>query len=207
MIHRDIPSDASAGFPSASIGAQLDTIQVRLASPKVASGGTKSPGLSPTPRQRCRSQAGRGRRQPGATAASPGSCSPSSSRARSPLPARFRKPRRIAPSSPEWPCGYVPRSAVLLRRDVYLIRSCAEVSRSPSTAGRAVPIRTPPFSCAFRLRVRAEGQHDSESGAPPAASRPRPRSCRPSSAPRLRRAHRRPRTHRGAPWSRRMARR
>jgi hypothetical protein len=48
---------------------------------------------------------------------------------------------------------------------------------------------------------------DAGSGAPPAASRPRPRSCRPNTVPRHRRAHRRPRNRQGAPWSRRTARR
>jgi hypothetical protein len=58
-----------------------------------------------------------------------------------------------------------------------------------------------------RTECRSGTARDAGSGAPPAASRPRLRSCRPSTAPRHRWAHRRPRSRRGAPWSRRTVRR
>ena len=43
---------------------------------------------------------------------------------------------------------------------------------------------------------------DAGIGAPPAANQPRPRCCRPNTVPGHRRAHRRPRSRRDAPWSR-----
>jgi hypothetical protein len=69
-------------------------------------------------------------------------------------------------------------------------------------AHQIIPVKTRP-----RTACQCSTLCDAGSGAPPAASRPRPRSCRPNSVPRHRRAHRRPRNRLGAPWSRRKARR
>jgi len=74
-------------------------------------------------------------------------------------------------------------------------------SRPPSHGHQKLALKT-----RRRAECRSGNARDGGSGAPPAASRPRPRSFRPSTAPRHRRAHRRPRSRRGAPWSRRTAR-
>jgi len=113
------------------------------------------------------------------------------------LAMRLVNPRLVADPPP-----YRPNPE--LRGPSHLIIELDDVVPAGEAAYQAVSsgLRALPLAMAARRLSGRAG-----SGALPAASRPPSRSGRPSTAPRPRRARRRPRNRRGAPWSRRTARR
>jgi hypothetical protein len=103
-------------------------------------------------------------------------------------------------------CVTSPRVQRMPRRAFRLIHGAPTNGGEVSRSRRLRPLGRARQNIAVKARLQAGCQCstlcDAGSGAPPAASRPRPRSCRPNTAPRHRRAHRRPRNRRDAPRSR-----